>query len=33
VPKAEREKELLLDKNWPFAGEGPQVKWDRGPNK
>jgi len=33
VPKAEREKEILLDKNWPFPGEGPEVKWDRGPKK
>jgi hypothetical protein len=28
VPRAEREKELLVDnKNWPFPGEGEQVKW------
>ena len=23
VPKAQREKEILLDTNWPFPGEGP----------
>ena len=22
VPKEQREKEILLDKNWPFPGEG-----------
>jgi len=27
VPKAQREKELLLDKNWPFPGEGQETKW------
>ncbi|MGA8598804.1 MAG: VCBS repeat-containing protein [Bryobacteraceae bacterium] len=27
VPKAQREQQLLLDKNWPFPGEGEQVKW------
>ena len=27
VPHAEREKELLLDKNWPFPGEGAATKW------
>ena len=27
VPKAQREQELLLDKNWPFPGEGSQTKW------
>jgi hypothetical protein len=31
VPKAEREKELLLDKNWPFPEEGPQVKQEEAP--
>ena len=25
-----REKQLLLDKNWPFPGEGSQVEWQRG---
>ena len=29
VPKAQREKEILLDTNWPFPGEGPQVKQDK----
>ena len=27
VPKEQREQELLLDKNWPFPGEGAQTKW------
>jgi hypothetical protein len=27
VPRAQREKELFLDKNWPFPGEGSQTKW------
>jgi hypothetical protein len=27
VPHAEREKELLLDKNWPFPDEGAATKW------
>ena len=31
VPKAEREKELLLDTNWPFPDEGPQVKQEEQP--
>jgi hypothetical protein len=26
VPPAQREKELLLDKNWPFSGEGTEVR-------
>ncbi|MFL6448871.1 MAG: FG-GAP repeat domain-containing protein [Bryobacteraceae bacterium] len=26
VPRAQREKELLLDKNWPFPGEGTDVR-------
>ncbi len=30
VPKPVREKQLLLDKNWPFPGEGSQVEWQRG---
>ncbi len=25
VPRAQREKELLLDRNWPFAGEGTEF--------
>jgi hypothetical protein len=33
VPKAQREKEILLEKNWPFPGEGPEVKWERGPKQ
>ncbi|MGH9588897.1 MAG: FG-GAP repeat domain-containing protein [Terracidiphilus sp.] len=33
VPKAEREKEILLDKNWPFPGEGAVVKQDEEPKK
>jgi hypothetical protein len=26
VPKEQREKEILLDKNWPVAGEGQEIK-------
>ncbi len=33
VPKAEREKEILLDTNWPFPGEGPEVPQDEEPKK
>ena len=33
VPKAEREKEILLDTNWPFPGEGPVVQQDEEPKK
>ena len=31
VPKAQREKELLLDTNWPFPGEGPVVQQEEEP--
>lgn len=31
VPKEVREKQLLLDQNWPFAGEGEVVKQEDGP--
>ncbi len=27
VSKAQREQELLLEKNWPFEGEGAKTKW------
>jgi hypothetical protein len=27
VPRAQREKELWLEKNWPFPGEGLPTKW------
>jgi hypothetical protein len=27
VPKSQREQELLLDKKWPFPGEGTEEKW------
>ncbi len=27
VPKSTREQELLLNKKWPFPGEGEDVKW------
>jgi FG-GAP-like repeat len=33
VPKEQREKEILLDKNWPFPGEGSEVKWEQAPKK
>ena len=31
VPKAEREKELILNQNWPFPGEGAEVPQEDGP--
>jgi hypothetical protein len=31
VPKSTREKEKLLDKNWPFPGEGVEVQQQDGP--
>ena len=31
VPKDQREKEILLEKNWPFPGEGPGVKQEEAP--
>ena len=33
VPKATREQQLLLDKQWPFAGEGRVVHQEDGPPK
>lgn len=33
VPKAQREKEILLDTHWPFPGEGPVVKQEEEPKK
>jgi len=33
VPKEQREKEILLDKNWPFPGEGPEIKQEEEPKK
>ena len=33
VPREEREKELLLDKNWPFPDEGPVVTQEEEPKK
>jgi hypothetical protein len=33
VPKEQREKEILLDKNWPFPGEGPVVTQEEEPKK
>jgi hypothetical protein len=33
VPKAQREKETLLDKTWPFPAEGPEVKQENEPKK
>ena len=33
VPKVQREKEILLDTNWPFPGEGPQVPQDQEPRQ
>jgi hypothetical protein len=31
VAGAQREKEILVDKNWPFPGEGAVVKQDNEP--
>jgi hypothetical protein len=31
VSKEQREKEQLLEKNWPFSGEGPEVKQEESP--
>ena len=31
--KRQREKEILLDKNWPFEGEGVTVQQEDGPPK
>ncbi len=31
VPKAQREKELLLNQKWPFPGEGAEVPQEDGP--
>jgi hypothetical protein len=31
VPREQREKEILLDKNWPFPGEGPAVTQEEKP--
>jgi hypothetical protein len=33
VPKEQREKEILLDKNWPFPGEGSEIKQEEEPKK
>jgi len=33
APKEQREKEILVDTNWPFPGEGPQVQQDEEPKK
>lgn len=33
VPKETRGNELLLDKNWPFEGEGVTVQQEDGPKK
>jgi hypothetical protein len=33
VPKEQREKQILIETNWPFPGEGPQVPQDEEPKK
>ena len=33
VPREQREKEILLDTNWPFPGEGPVVQQEDEPKK
>ena len=30
-PKAQREKEVLMDRNWPFPGEGAFVQQEEEP--
>ncbi len=33
VPKGQREKEILLERNWPFPGEGPAVQQEEEPKQ
>jgi len=33
VPKEQREKEILLDRNWPFPSEGTEVKQEESPKE
>ena len=33
ISKEQREKEILLDKNWPFPGEGPVVQQEEEPKQ
>jgi hypothetical protein len=33
VPAVQREKEILIEKNWPFPGEGPAVTQEDLPKK
>ena len=33
VPKEQREREILVDTNWPFPGEGPEVQQDEEPKR
>ncbi len=33
VPKEQREKEILLNKDWPFPGEGQEVPQEDGPKQ
>ncbi len=33
VPKATREQQILLDRNWPFPDEGKEVQQENGPAK
>jgi FG-GAP-like repeat/FG-GAP repeat len=33
ISKEQREKEILLDKNWPFSGEGPVVQQEDEPKQ
>jgi hypothetical protein len=33
ISNEQREKEILLDKNWPFPGEGPAVQQEEEPKQ
>ena len=33
ISKEQREKEILIDRNWPFEGEGQSVQQEDGPPK
>ena len=33
VPKTTREQQILLNKDWPFPGEGAIVQQENGPSK
>ena len=33
IPKEQREREILLNKDWPFPGEGQEVPQENGPKQ